>query len=297
MTTNTRRARRWVMSSAAAFASIAWLAGGCQVQTDLAAVSGGAGGSDTPSGSGGATGSDTSGSSGSSGGAACHPVYGYHLAVEESCYALISPAAFEGCSADACPGAYECATDPSDGVMYGILGCVPEGWTPCFELEGRPPYCEGPDCFDGTLEAFCGEWDCPASLEEAVDLYEDQGVCDVIDVTIESGCGITAIRFDGGFSGSTYGYDDATGELVFASIFSDVPFGPCNESNYYAGPVFEQCDKHTQCTACGPSEQEDPAGLACRLDCDCDALEPIADPCFGPETCQCYCAKLKATEG
>jgi hypothetical protein len=301
----------------AALALAAWLSSGCQVQTDLADASGGtsgnggtggeAGSPPEPnggtSGKGGGTSAGTGGVAGTGGGHECVEVTGYFLnrsddAQDEwaGCIVTFGEEAPLGCAypeSGTCPDAFVCAVRP-DNAPFAVRGCIPEGWTSCGD--DRPLVeCSSEECFDGTLQDFCGLFDCPASLEDAV-AYFEEGTCSFNEITIESGCGISTVRFDGGLGGSRYLYDDETGELVAATVYSDVAFGPCYRSTYYAGPEFEQCPKHTQCTACGP-EQENPDGLACRLDCDCNALEPIADPCFGPETCDCYCATLKATEG
>lgn len=153
----------------------------------------------------------------------------------------------------------------------------------------------GNDCSINTLESYCAEFYCPSSLEQAISDFEETEVCSAVGAEVSYyECGYTSLDWNGGFSGAHYEFDTQTGELVGASNFSDSPYGPCDQFSYHAVPVRDQCVELGHCAAC-TADGAEPPELECRLDCDCSMTEPLPDPCFGPDSCDCYCAHLAAS--
>jgi hypothetical protein len=157
----------------------------------------------------------------------------------------------------------------------------------------------GGQCFEPTVDSFCRHFPCPArdngnSFQNVLDFYEPKGVCDEFPIVVDyDTCGAEIFRFDDGYRAETFLY--ITGTLGATAVSGDEPFGPCYLSHYYGGIELDEfyeeygCTVVNRCLACGPLAPDDPQYPPCRADCDCINVEIGADPCFGPETCECYC--------
>lgn len=55
------------------------------------------------------------------------------------------------------------------------------------------------------------------------------------------------------------------------------------------GPCPASCPS---CAQCSFTSENNLRNLGCRADCDCDTIEIGIDPCFGPDSCECYCRQL-----
>lgn len=158
----------------------------------------------------------------------------------------------------------------------------------------------GGECFDNTVEGFCHYFPCPArdqgnSLQNMIDFYGARGVCDVSPILVDyDTCGAEIFRFDGGYTFESFMY--ISGTLGATAISGDAQFGPCDRFHYYGGIELDQfyeeygCSVVNRCVACGPLDPDGPKYPPCRTGCDCIDIDIGVDPCFAPESCECYCS-------
>ncbi len=92
---------------------------------------------------------------------------------------------------------------------------------------GALTICEQP------LEALCEGGMCPGSYD---DLNRAAGYW-----VEEVGCGRRCLRREGGFSGNTYCFDSASGELFGIEGWSDVPSEGCGYFGVRAGQLLDGC--------------------------------------------------------
>ena len=148
----------------------------------------------------------------------------------------------------------------------------------------------GAEVIDGVahypLETYCDVIDdCPETAEDAALRFGR--LCPDIPITMRTGCGVRWVQYNGGYTGTSYAFDEASGELIAADQFGDTFAGPCGVLRYSGGVFPTECADVTTCSVC----QDVTDVPVCRFDCDCSE-PPEADPCFGPESCGCYCWRL-----
>lgn len=232
---------------------IAWALGGCHARTELADV--------------------TDGGDGPRAGTSSQPTGG-------------STSAGAGRSAG--------GTSSGAGGTGGTGGAADTGGS----LAGGGTGTGGGECWEPTVENFCDNFGCPdrnhRGLENAFDYFEETGVCDAFTVWVDTDtCGSQIFRYSGGDSSESFLY--VTGTLGAAAISRDTQFGPCDRSHYYGGIELDEynrlygCSIVNRCVACGPSSPDDARYPPCRFDCPCVDIEPGIDPCFGGDSCECYC--------
>lgn len=142
------------------------------------------------------------------------------------------------------------------------------------------------------LDVFCDLFGCSGSFDEAI--TESQRACDgnTFGKTLRQGCGFSWLGSEGGLYASSEVFDESRA-LVGATDAHDTPYGPCNAAEYRTGVSDPDCDETVSCMMCMPFY----GAPVCRFDCDCANMEPDVDPCFGPDSCECYCATLESTIG
>jgi hypothetical protein len=251
---------------------------GCRVATDLAdATQNGAGGDD------GTSSQQTGGTTSMGGGSGNEPGTG-------GSSSEIGGAGGTGAALGGTGG-----TSSEVGGTGGTGGAAPSGGT-------------GGECWDPTVQNFCEHFDCPVSaqapawptVEEVIEHYEDTGVCDEHTVMLDKDdCGAMMLGYEGESAAESYLF--VTGTLGATAISRDTPFGPCNQTSYYGGIEADEwyatCNVQSRCVACGPPLPENPQYAPCRSDCECETIEPGPDPCFGADSCECYCYQSSADRG
>jgi hypothetical protein len=256
--------------------------GGCRVSTDLAdATQNGAGGDDGTSAQGGAQ-------SPGSGGAGAPSTGGSSSEVGGTGGTSSEVGGTGGTSSDVGGTG---GTSSEVGGTGGTGGANPAGGS-------------GGECWNPTVNNYCSHFECPPSAQapswpsedEIRQYYEDNGTCDVQTVTTDiDECGGVMIGYDDGTSAESYLI--ISGTLGATAISRDAPFGPCNQTYYYSGieadEWYAMCPLLTRCIVCGPPLPEQPEYPPCRFDCDCQNIEPGPDPCFGADSCECYCERAR----
>ena len=145
-----------------------------------------------------------------------------------------------------------------------------------------------------SLDEYCAlKGGCPTSAEEAATRFA--WVCSsepTPPAFLRYNCGVELVGYDGGYTSGGYLFDEGSGELVGAYDTSDTLYGPCTASGYYGGVRPDDwCEDEPSCNLC-----EEAGGLTCRFDCDCS--QPTGpDPCFGADSCECYCDRLCRSGG
>jgi hypothetical protein len=160
------------------------------------------------------------------------------------------------------------------------------------------------ECWDPTVPNYCEDFECPPQGVEygvpgAITFLEETGICDDFTVFIETDdrCGAEVIRYGDGVSSGSFMY--ITGTLGAVSITREEPFGPCNQTHYYGGIEVEDfyasagCSVISRCIACGAVPSDGPEYPPCRPECDCVNVQPGANACADPDSCECYCEKSK----
>jgi hypothetical protein len=62
-----------------------------------------------------------------------------------------------------------------------------------------------------------------------------------------------------------------------------------NAASTIDGPCPATC---APCASCLLRAEQELRALGCRSDCNCALIDPGIVPCFGPESCECYCFRL-----
>jgi hypothetical protein len=158
-------------------------------------------------------------------------------------------------------------------------------------------------CWETTVQNFCDHFDCPPSAqppslpteEEVRQHYMDSGLCDEVTLMRDRDtCGGAMIGYDDGSAAESYLI--ISGTLGAAAISRDAPFGPCNQTSYWAGieadEWYAMCEVESRCVLCGPPLPDDPQYPSCRNDCQCELVAESPDPCFDPDSCECYCSRV-----
>jgi hypothetical protein len=160
-------------------------------------------------------------------------------------------------------------------------------------------------CWEPTVQNFCGTFECPPSAqppswpteEEVRQHYMDSGLCDEVTLMRDRDtCGGAMIGYDDGSTAESYLW--ISGTLGAAAISRDAPFGPCNQTSYWAGieadEWYAMCEVESRCVVCGPPLPDDPQYPPCRDDCQCELVAESPEPCFNPDSCECYCSQVTA---
>lgn len=161
--------------------------------------------------------------------------------------------------------------NPSTGTCcaYRSLAYLPDNF-PYFEtLEACETSCRCgeliPDRdFEGvwnlervSIECFCSDQTCPASFEAVV---EEQ--CSGGSMVRSEGCGLRMIAPSSPYLGNAWVFDQASGALVGAGFWNDVPYGTCRAFGTEAGSgvIYGEldCPEVTHCQVCGNESQLPP---------------------------------------
>lgn len=147
---------------------------------------------------------------------------------------------------------------------------------PCSDVPGGLPEAPTPPAVDGcacetdgdgtarvSLECFCSVYDCP-TLEGAIDTCLDAEHAGPRPVRASSGCGSVELA-TGRYSGQSFRFDVASGQLIGAEAFAQGPIaGPCGTYRVIAGGA-TACEGAQSCN-CGAIE--DSCNTAPWLDID-----------------------------
>jgi hypothetical protein len=151
-----------------------------------------------------------------------------------------------------------CASDgycvDVEGVRVTLTGTGPLGAPDDGDGPEGGSSCNCADVEAGTarvsLECYCQSADCAVTPDTLLDSMCDQEFAPPL--VRYQGCGSIVIEGVGAIGGSTWVYDEATGELVGFAQFTDTEFWPCSTSQVIAGREFE-CETATRCHLCGPN--------------------------------------------
>jgi hypothetical protein len=123
---------------------------------------------------------------------------------------------------------------------------------------------------------------CPQTYDEAIERMTPQNCSDGnTSFQLRQGCGTRTVEWNGGLFGYSYSYDTA-GNLVGASRFDDVAWGPCEELNanhYVAGEAALDCDQATTCQPCGTPAEPDESCSDSGVDCKDGKVSDLAGFC------------------
>jgi hypothetical protein len=103
-----------------------------------------------------------------------------------------------------------------------------------------------------SLDCYCSEKACPASLDAVVEVRCDQG----LTLHRSEGCGLRKLEQISGIGvDAEWVFEQAGGALVGVSDGSDVPGFPCRSYETRAGTDFD-CPEAERCRVCGELERD-----------------------------------------